>query len=209
MRPAAVLFDLDGVLVDACDWHYLALNSALESIGVDPISRADHETTYNGLPTKVKLDMLGLHEDECDLVWKLKQEHTLKIIKENATHQQEKVDLLLALKKMNIKTICVTNSIRETATEMLISTGQYDFIDKLYSNEDVEKNKPHPDCYNHAVKELNLDPSKCIIVEDSPKGLEAAHSSVISNIWQVLDSKQVTLKNYRRYVDENFNSNGR
>ncbi len=102
MRPAAVLFDLDGVLVDACDWHYLALNSALESIGVDPISRADHETTYNGLPTKVKLDMLGLHEDECDLVWKLKQEHTLKIIKENATHQQEKVDLLLALKKMNI-----------------------------------------------------------------------------------------------------------
>ncbi len=92
---------------------------------------------------------------------------------------------------------------------MLISTGQYDFIDKLYSNEDVEKNKPHPDCYNHAVKELNLDPSKCIIVEDSPKGLEAAHLSVISNIWQVLDSKQVTLKNYRRYVDENFNSNGR
>ena len=122
---------------------------------------------------------------------------------------QEKVDLFLALKKMNIKTICVTNSIRETATEMLISTGQYDFIDKLYSNEDVEKNKPHPDCYNHAVKELNLDPSKCIIVEDSPKGLEAAHSSVISNIWQVLNSKQVTLKNYRRYVDENFNSNGR
>ena len=97
-----ILFDLDGVLVDACDWHYLALNSALESIGIDKISRDDHITTYNGLPTKVKLEMLGLHEDECALVWKLKQDYTLGIIKENSEIQSEKIELLSKLKEDNI-----------------------------------------------------------------------------------------------------------
>ena len=92
MNIEAVLFDLDGVLVDACDWHYLALNSALEAIGIPPISRYDHDTTYNGLPTRVKLEMLGLHEDECALVWKLKQDHTLQTIKENAVIQEEKIE---------------------------------------------------------------------------------------------------------------------
>ena len=48
-KVQAILFDLDGVLVDACDWHYLALNEALKGIGVAPISREDHVTTYNGL----------------------------------------------------------------------------------------------------------------------------------------------------------------
>ena len=204
----AVLFDLDGVLVDACDWHYIALNSALEAIGVPPISRYDHDTTYNGLPTKVKLEMLGLHEDECALVWKLKQDHTLHTIKENAVIQEEKIELLSRLREEGVKVACVTNSIEATTHEMLESTGQFEFFDLIITNEMVENNKPHPDCYNLAVDKLNIDPENCIIVEDSPKGLEAARSSVVPNVWHVPNSKQVTLETYRRFVDENFDSNG-
>ena len=115
----AILFDLDGVLVDACDWHYLALNRALESIDINPISRQEHLTSYNGLPTKVKLQMLGLHEDECALVWKLKQDYTLQTIQEHSHIQTEKVELLSYLKNQGIKIGCVTHSIRETTTEIL------------------------------------------------------------------------------------------
>ena len=43
----AILFDLDGVLVDACDWHYLALNRALEEVVGSSISREDHVTRHN------------------------------------------------------------------------------------------------------------------------------------------------------------------
>ena len=60
----AILFDLDGVLVDACDWHYESLNSALISSGYNPISREDHIEKFNGLPTKVKLSMLGIPDSE-------------------------------------------------------------------------------------------------------------------------------------------------
>ena len=60
-----------------------------------------------------------------------------------------------------------------------------------------------------AVKTLEVDPKKCIIVEDSPKGMESAGLSIVPNLWKVLNSKQVTLENYRSYVNENFDSDGR
>lgn len=207
----AILFDLDGVLVDACDWHYLALNRALEEVIGFSISRDDHVTTYNGLPTKVKLDMLGLDAEQSKKVWQLKQDYTLDTIRENSKVQVEKIKLYMSMHFDNVKAVCVTNSIRETTTEMLKQTGQLEFFDFIVANEDVENNKPHPDCYNFAVEKLDIHPSECIIVEDSPKGLEAARASVVpdSNIWHVKNSTEVTHENYRRFVNENLDSNGR
>ena len=58
----AIIFDMDGVLIDAKEWHYEALNRALSLFGLS-ISRYDHLTTYDGLPTKKKLEMLSLERD--------------------------------------------------------------------------------------------------------------------------------------------------
>ena len=68
----------------ACDWHYDSLNQALVDTGVPPISRKDHLHTYNGLPTKVKLQMLGLTGELAALIWELKQKYTNKIIESSA-----------------------------------------------------------------------------------------------------------------------------
>ena len=54
----AVIFDMDGVLIDAKDWHYDALNKALATFGME-ISIHDHLTTYDGLSTNQKLNMLS------------------------------------------------------------------------------------------------------------------------------------------------------
>ena len=80
-----VIFDLDGVLVDARELHYNALNKALESIDEKyVISRDEHLSTYDGLSTTKKLNMLskykGLKKSWHDTIWTLKQEMTLKII---------------------------------------------------------------------------------------------------------------------------------
>jgi len=210
MVQSAVLFDLDGVLVDACDWHYLSLNRALEEVVEFSISREEHITTYNGLPTTVKLKMLGLDEEQSKQAWKLKQDYTLDTIRENGTVYEEKIELFEYLKDIGTKIVCVTNSIQMTTFEMLKTTGQFDYFDMIITNEDVENNKPHPDCYNLAVKKLGMKPNKCIIVEDSPKGMQSAKSSVVpnSNIWNVENCTEVTLENYRRFIDENFNTNG-
>lgn len=195
-----VLFDLDGVLVDACDWHYEALNQALEKKIGFKISYDEHIKKYNGLPTRVKLKMLGLDSNISNEIEKLKQEITLDIISNNAKFMPEKNELHTFLKKSNVLIGCVTNSIKNTAELMLKKTGQFNFIDLLISNEDVNKNKPDPYCYNLAVKKLNVDPSYCLCVEDSLNGIQAAKQSSIPNIWIVKNSSEVNLNNYNTFI---------
>lgn len=200
MKIETVLFDLDGVLVDACDWHYEALNAALIESKYEPISQKDHKETYNGLPTKVKLNMLGIKNNKIFEINNLKQKHTLNIINANAKIMQEKLELHQYLKSLNIKIACVTNSIRETAELMLSKTGQLNYIDLLVTNEDVSLNKPHPVCYNYAIQKLMSNPNTSLCVEDSPKGIEAATKSKVKYLWTVNCPKDVTKNNFLNYI---------
>lgn len=200
LKIEAILFDLDGVLVDACDWHYKALNLALIDAGFSDIDMESHLTKYNGLPTKVKLKMLGIPDHLSDEINKNKQKYTLNIIKNTAKFMPEKIELHEHLKQQGIKIACVTNSIEETAKEMLIATGQMPYIDLLVSNEHVKLNKPHPDCYNHAIKILGINPVNCTCVEDSVKGIEAAMTSIVGRCWVVSGTKEVTKENYFKYL---------
>jgi beta-phosphoglucomutase len=174
----AVLFDLDGVLVDACDWHYEALNRALKEVAGYEISRQDHETTYNGLPTKVKLKALAekglIQESDIERISELKQELTVGVIEDLCTVDSSKTQLMARLKKEGYKLACVTNSIRKTARLMLKNSGVLEYLDCVISNEDVCNAKPHPEGYIKALVMLNCLPQNAIIVEDSPKGIQAA-----------------------------------
>jgi beta-phosphoglucomutase-like phosphatase (HAD superfamily) len=79
----AIIFDMDGVLIEAKDWHYEALNRALSLFGFE-ISRYDHLTTYDGLPTRKKLEMLSLEADLprelYDFINEMKQIYTMEIV---------------------------------------------------------------------------------------------------------------------------------
>lgn len=189
----AILFDLDGVLVDACDWHYEALNAALLTKQLQPIPRDLHLTVYNGLPTYVKLKMLGIDEETSKDLNRLKQIYTLSTIRKHAKIMPEKVELHKHIKECGYKIACVTNSIRETAEEMLRMTGQLEYMDLLITNEDVENNKPAPDCYNLAIEKLQADPAETLIVEDSPKGIQAAKASKAGRYVEVKDTTEVNL----------------
>jgi HAD superfamily hydrolase (TIGR01509 family) len=202
MTPQVILFDLDGVLLDACDWHYEALNNSLLYFGYSAIRREDHISTFNGLPTKVKLKMLGISHEDALKINEKKQKYTIDIIKNNAFVMEEKIKLHKYLKSQGIKIACVTNSIKETATEMLVATGQMPYIDLLVTNEQITRNKPHPDCYNYAIEILGANPNKCLCVEDSPKGIEAAEASVASHIWVVKNSSEVNKNNYVKFVEK-------
>jgi len=189
----AVLFDLDGVLVDACDWHYEALNKALQALGHACISRDAHLASFNGLPTHVKLEMLGIIGEEAKKINRLKQDFTLETIRSNAKIMEEKVKLHEFLKQQNIKIACVTNSIRETAEEMLRATGQLQYMDIVITNEDVSKNKPHPECYNRAIQLLDTNPLNVLCVEDSEKGIQAAVASVAKHLLVVKNTSEVNI----------------
>jgi HAD superfamily hydrolase (TIGR01509 family) len=191
-----ILFDLDGVLVDACEWHYLALNKAMMELTGKVISRQDHETIYNGLPTRVKLEKLGIVGDLQKKICDLKQKYTIDIINTDGAIDNTKVTLLSNLKSRGVKIACVTNSIRQTAELMLKVTGQLEFMDLIISNEDVVNSKPSPEPYNKAIKTLLVNPLRTMIVEDSEHGLRSATLSDASFIWKVKGVDYVNLGNF-------------
>lgn len=173
-----VIFDLDGVLVDACELHYKALNDALIVNNKPVINIEDHLNKYNGLPTTTKLIMLGCNIEEIKKINADKQQFTLSMIKTFCKKRQEKIDLIKYLKNKKIIVGCVTNSIRKTTKEMLERTGIYDMLDFCITNEDVSAPKPDPEGYLNIILNykniINSIKDQVIIVEDSPKGIQAA-----------------------------------
>ena len=181
MSIKMVIFDLDGVLVDACEWHRIALNESLKKLCHYQINIEDHIKTFNGIPTRKKLDILinrGVIKPEIkEKVYDLKQKKTIDIINQLATKRSEKIEMIQYLKSNGILVGCFTNSIRQTATLMLKKTGIYELFDVIVTNQDVEHPKPSPQGYNKIINMFNLDKKSVIIVEDSPKGIESAIKS--------------------------------
>ena len=176
----AVLFDMDGVLIDAREWHYEALNEVLRIFGYE-ITRAMHEDRFDGLSTSKKLEMLtkevGLPQHIHGMINRIKQDRTLRIAASkcfpNIAHQV----LISKLKKQGFKVGVVTNSIRQTTEFMLTYAGLFELLDVVVTNQDIDKPKPNPDGYQFAMQKLDVLPSETLIVEDSPYGVAAGKAS--------------------------------
>ncbi len=177
-----VIFDLDGVLVDAKEIHYISLNEAIAEVGTHfTITRHEHLTKYDGLPTNKKLELLtedkDLPKEFYNQIWNRKQELTKKIIIQNLGEDAVKIDLVNKLKESGYKVYVASNSIRETLELMLKQIGILHLVDLVLSNEDVKSPKPHPEVYLKAMVESGVKPSECLIVEDSIHGRQAATES--------------------------------
>src|SRR5258706_4441885 len=176
----AIIFDLDGVLVDADKLHFDALNMALELHGASPISWQENLIIYKGIPTKTKLDLLvnrkGLSEILCDKIYETKQKATVELIEKLVFPDWEKIEMMKLFKNKYPLYIC-SNAIRQTVRLMLKYSALEPFIDFYVSNEDGFKPKPSPDMYLHAIDRAKISPDECLIVEDSDVGYQAAVAS--------------------------------
>lgn len=173
----AVIFDMDGVLIDARDWHYEALNRALGLLGYE-ITRYEHLTTYDGLPTKRKLRMLtverGLPEELHGFINALKQQYTLELVATRCKPVFQHEYALAHLKTAGYLIGVASNSVRRTVEEMMNRSALMRYLDIVVSNEDVERPKPDPEMYLTAMERLGTAPARTLIVEDNENGVKAA-----------------------------------
>jgi beta-phosphoglucomutase len=173
----AVIFDMDGVLIDAKEWHYDALNDALRLFGHE-ISRHDHETRFDGLPTATKLRQLsaerclpaGLHS----FINRMKQVYTLQMADRHLMPNLEHVRTLRTLRGQGYRLGVASNSIRKTIEFMMERAGLAGYLDVILSNEDVPRPKPAADIYRKAMQSLGVAPDETLVVEDNPYGWQAA-----------------------------------
>ena len=207
----AILFDMDGVLIDAKDWHYEALNKALGLFGIE-ISRYDHLHTFDGLPTKVKLKMPSeqyyLPEQLHGFVNQMKQKYTAQMIHEKCHPMFHHEYALSKLHNDGYKIAVCSNSIRSTIELMMEKSMLIDYLDLIVSNEDVKKAKPDPEMYQTAISRFELKPEECIVVEDNPNGIAAGKASGAS-VLEVATVYDVNYENIKRLIDKvNGGENG-
>jgi beta-phosphoglucomutase len=176
----SIIFDMDGVLIDARDWHYEALNLALEVFGLE-ISYAEHLEQFNGLSTRQKLEIISeIHMLPVELhqvISNTKQDRTLRIAAEKCFPMAQHLILFDLLRNKGYKIGVYTNSIRQTAEAMLEYAGLLSKIDVLITNQDVEAPKPNPEGYLLACNRLQVLPQDTYVVEDGEYGILAAESA--------------------------------
>lgn len=200
----AIIFDMDGVLIEAKDWHYHALNKALQLFGFE-ITRHEHLTTYDGLPTSRKLKMLSkeknLPESLHDFINEMKQAYTMEMVytqcKPKFTHERA----LSNLKANGYKLAVASNSIKSTIETMMKYAHLDGYLDATFSCEDVAEAKPHPDIYIRAIKSFGLQPEECLIVEDNENGIKAAQASG-AHVLVVKEVSDTNIDNIMQRIEE-------
>lgn len=197
-----IIFDLDGVLVEAKQIHYKALNQALGNKYA--IEWNEHLSVYDGLKTNQKLQMLterkGLPIKEHNNIWNKKQQLTLKALSDLKPNSIIKTTIS-KLSQEGYKIACCSNSIRRSVLTMLSKLDLIEHMDLILSNEDVKNSKPHPEIYWKAISIMKCLPEETLIIEDSPYGLLAASRSK-SHVMRVGSPKDITYNNINKHLKQ-------
>lgn len=200
----AILFDMDGVLIEAKDWHYEALNKALALFGYE-ITRSEHLSSYDGLPTKVKLQKLtiekGLPQELHSFINEMKQQYTVGITHNQCRPRFKHEFALSKLKSDGYRIACCSNSIRMTIEMMMDYAKLTRYLDFIISNQDVEKSKPDPEIYQKAMEKMGLAPDECLICEDNENGIKAALASG-GHLLIIRDVDDVNYDNIKERISE-------
>jgi HAD superfamily hydrolase (TIGR01509 family) len=195
---------MDGVLIEAKDWHFEALNRALRLFGFE-ISRYDHIATFDGLPTKRKLQILsadGVLPDELhQFINEMKQRYTMEIVAAKCKPRFVHEYALSRLRARGYVLAVASNSIRTTIETMMEKAELAQYLDFIISNEDVAKAKPDPEMYQQAIARFDLTPEEVLIVEDNENGVRAARASG-AHVMRVDQVEDVNFVSIARRIEE-------
>jgi len=174
----AVIFDMDGLMVDSEPIHQQAFDQVFQKYG-------KHFTAEDNI-------RLYLGKTDMDCAYDMVTRYHLPITAEELFDQKQVItrqllskisprpglmDLLNNLKRAGMKMAIASSSELVTIKIIVNALDVNDFFDALFSAEHVKNSKPAPDVYLLAAKEIGVDPDDCLILEDSPIGVQSAVSA--------------------------------
>jgi HAD superfamily hydrolase (TIGR01509 family) len=167
----AVLFDLDGVLVDSKEAWFLAVAEAGVRFRGQPVTRAEFEPTF-GQGTEADIPLFGFSCTAAQLDRFYEDAFVRNLA---AVHVDGSAPAVLSeLKRRGLKLAVVTNSVAVVAHATLRHAGVFELFNSLATADRVPKSKPAPDLPLLALKELRVDASQALFVGDSRFDREAA-----------------------------------
>lgn len=171
----AVIFDLDGTLIDSEGNYSRSDGLLLAEYGIDFDERLRRDMIGRGSDEFLRIlrETFGIAENPASIMAR-KNSYYLDIARENTRVFPEMLRLLEGLAGRNFPMAVASGSSRDIIREMLAICGIADYFPVALSSEETERGKPFPDVFLEAARRLCVPPGECLVVEDSPFGVEAA-----------------------------------
>ena len=170
----AVLWDLDGVLVDTAPFHFQAWQELFQSLGKG-FAEADFRRTFGLRNDAILADILGeLAPAEVERLAQRKEELYRDKIGGRVTAIPGAIGLLRRLQQRGRKSAIVSSTTRENVRVVLSSLGLEGVFEAVVAEEDAPKGKPDPQGFLVAAEKLGVAAGECVVIEDAPGGVEAA-----------------------------------
>ncbi|ARV60523.1 beta-phosphoglucomutase [Nostocales cyanobacterium HT-58-2] len=173
---AGVIFDLDGVLTDTSEFHYLAWKRLADEKGI-PFDRKTNEGMRGLSRRESLLQILGnspVSEEQIQDMMERKNRYFLEMMQAltPADLLPGVADLLQELRAAGLKVALGSSS--KNAQTVIKRLGIAEHLDAIADGHSVSQSKPAPDVFLFAAQQLGLSPSQCVVVEDAGAGVEAA-----------------------------------
>jgi beta-phosphoglucomutase len=176
----ALLFDLDGTLVDSDPLHAEVFTRMYADRG-RVIDRDFYMRVIHGRQSRDSFAE-EFPDEDADALGEEKEAIFLK----DLAHKVEPIAgapaMIATARARGLRTALVSNAPRQNAGAMLAASGVGDMMDTVVLAADVARGKPHPDPYLEALKRLNVPASRAIAFEDSPAGIAASRAASIFTI---------------------------
>lgn len=180
--PAAVLWDMDGTIIDT-EPHWMAAETQLIA---DYGGSWSHEEALSlvgqGLWHSARvLQSRGVTLSEDEIIDHLTEIVLDQLRRSGLPWRPGARELLLELRDSGVRTALVTMSIRKMA-QLVADTIDFDAFEVVVAGDDVAHSKPHPAAYLRATELLGVDPADCVAIEDSPPGVASASAAGAATI---------------------------
>jgi beta-phosphoglucomutase family hydrolase len=192
----AVIFDMDGVIINSIPTHFLAWQYILNECGVDvDINYIKNTAGHTSLKTaKIYKEKFGLDQNITYLSnAKIEKYNTL--LEKSIELFPEFLPLLEDLKSNNIPISIATSEDLNTTNKIINKFNIKKYFSHITTNDMVEYGKPHPEIYLKSAQLLNVKPENCIAIEDSQPGVQAAKSAGMYCIAVLTTTDEEKLKN--------------
>ena len=174
--PFAVLWDMDGVLVDSASYHKQAWQATFAREGI-PFDAADMQRTFGWRNDSIIADIMGsrLPPARVGAIATAKEQRFRETVRREGIATLPGVqEWLRGLHERGILQAVVSSAPRENITVVLQAAGVASLFEALISGDEVAQGKPDPETYLRAAQRLGVLPTACVVVEDAPAGVEAA-----------------------------------
>jgi HAD superfamily hydrolase (TIGR01509 family) len=176
--PKAVLWDMDGTLVDSEPYWLLSESALAQDYGKVWTQENGHELIGKSLydSSAILKDRLDIKDLSAQQIIDRLTDSVILNLQQSLPWRPGALELLMELKQAGLKTALVTMSMRRMALAVVEAIPFHAF-DVVVAGDDVTFGKPHPEPYEKAAELLGFLPSECIAIEDSVTGLRSAEAA--------------------------------